>query len=292
MPTYLCHGFRWYRRSIRPFVILNNLDDCAPDWVIGPETAASILSQLAETYDFIPRLENDDGTITRPDSNTTPTPTPLQEKRPQVFDDDLSMPVSKVPATEDSVLIHEWSPVKLLEEYDMAEMERAARPYAYMADHVVRVDLGADIVAEMTRYENTFKEKQLPWFEKLRVQVQPEEQMRWYVVVCDDANREVQDGEEEDCDEEDEAVEGALPSAKAATTQPSPPQGTSITGARPKANDGTSHGSEAKTSSQHTRETPTQPAFLGEDPFKSQPQPPSRLKKKLSIRRLFSKKDS
>jgi hypothetical protein len=35
MPTYLIHGFRWPRNQIRIHVILQNIDDAAPEWLIG-----------------------------------------------------------------------------------------------------------------------------------------------------------------------------------------------------------------------------------------------------------------
>lgn len=287
MPTYLCHGFRWYRRSIRIFVILNDLDDVAPDWIAGRTSAALILSQFAESFDFVPRLENEDGTITRVDSDMA---TPTQESRPHFYDDDLSMPTSRVPASEDSVLMHEWSPVKLLEEYDMNETEHAARQYAYVADHVVRVDLGADIAAEMAKYETTHKGKQLSWFEKLRAQIQAEEQSRWYVVVCDDGEREAPEEEEE----EDDDNRDILPVEEAPRQPPQPqPRAVSRAGASSVASDRPSSGDAFRSSSQNRgKQTLSQHAFLDQDPFKSDFQPPPRLKKKLSIRRLFSRKDS
>ncbi|KAH0534122.1 hypothetical protein FGG08_007280 [Glutinoglossum americanum] len=36
MPLYLIHAFRWPRVSIRIHIILNNLEDCASDWLMGP----------------------------------------------------------------------------------------------------------------------------------------------------------------------------------------------------------------------------------------------------------------
>ncbi|EFY86175.1 hypothetical protein J3458_020599 [Metarhizium acridum] len=287
MPTYLCHGFRWYRRSIRIFIILNDLEDCTPDWIIGRDTAALILSQFAESFDFVPRLENEDGTVTRPGSNET---TPTREKQPQSYDDDLAMPVSKVPAGEDSVLVHEWSPVKLLEEYHVDEAEHAARPYAYVADHVVRVDLGVDIVAEMARYEDTVKQTQSQWFEQLRAQVQAEEQSRWYVVVCDDTDREAPESYYD-------GGGGELPEMEAARQpqpqpQPQPRPGViSRTGTSSMAGDRLDSGDAGGDSLGSRPDVPTQPTFLGQDPFKKELPPTPRLKKKLSIRRLFSKKD-
>ncbi|PHH73179.1 hypothetical protein CDD80_3995 [Ophiocordyceps camponoti-rufipedis] len=60
MPTYLCHAFRWQRQKIRVFVLLNDLEDVAPDWIITPLGAASLRSELEEQYDFIPRQTNND----------------------------------------------------------------------------------------------------------------------------------------------------------------------------------------------------------------------------------------
>ncbi|KID80752.1 uncharacterized protein G6M90_00g006170 [Metarhizium brunneum] len=293
MPTYLCHGFRWYRRSIRIFIILNDLEDCTPDWIIGRDTAAFILSQFAESFDFVPRLENEDGTVTRPESNET---TPTREKRPQSYDDDLDMPVSKVSAAEDTVLVHEWSPVKLLEEYHVEEAEHASRPYAYVADHVVRVDLGVDIVAEMARYEKTVKQTQSQWFEQLRAQVQAEEQSRWYVVVCDDTDREAPENYD-DGDEELPEMEAARQPRPQPQPRPRPqpqPQAGSLsrTGTSSSlAGDRLDSGDALGDSPENRPDVPMKPKFLGQDPFKKELPPTPRLKKKLSIRRLFSKKD-
>lgn len=35
MPVYVVHGFRWPRGKIRIHVILNNIDDAAPEWLVG-----------------------------------------------------------------------------------------------------------------------------------------------------------------------------------------------------------------------------------------------------------------
>lgn len=54
MPTYLVHGFRWHRPSIRIHVILNDLEDATPEWVLAPATSMSILNSLYTLYDFLP----------------------------------------------------------------------------------------------------------------------------------------------------------------------------------------------------------------------------------------------
>jgi hypothetical protein len=54
MPTYLIHGFRWQRQNIRIHVILNDLEDATPEWVLAPATSISILNSLYTTYDFLP----------------------------------------------------------------------------------------------------------------------------------------------------------------------------------------------------------------------------------------------
>ncbi|CAK7211824.1 hypothetical protein SCUCBS95973_001255 [Sporothrix curviconia] len=61
MPTYLCHGFRWHRPSIRVFVIVQDLDDASPDWLIRPATSRSLLEAFYNLFDFLPQhdVEND-----------------------------------------------------------------------------------------------------------------------------------------------------------------------------------------------------------------------------------------
>lgn len=54
MPTYLVHGFRWHRPSIRIHIILNDLEDATPEWVLAPATSMSILNSLYTLYDFLP----------------------------------------------------------------------------------------------------------------------------------------------------------------------------------------------------------------------------------------------
>ncbi|KAG6139900.1 hypothetical protein E4U38_007838 [Claviceps purpurea] len=359
MPTYLCHGFRWYRRCIRPFVILNDLDECAPDWIVEPLTASVILSQLAESFPFVPRLEgnNDDEKTSKAKAQSSQAaPLPHTEKQPSTsYDDDLSLPLtSRVPPEQDRILMHTWSPVKLLEEYDENETTHGTRPYAYIADYVVRVDLGADVGAAMAVYEETLRERNGGWFDKLRENVQPEEQARWYIVVCDDTEREVptegelvedeQEGmeevqEEDELDEQEKKQTGdddddGVPAAAAAETAAGGTSTKAENGSAPGAQqrvvaDGSGEPSaavaaenkalpsipaQAQEQKQKHKETQgqtqgqgkrqgkgekaslpssasAQPSFLTQDPFESPPQPHGRIRKKLSLRRLFTKKE-
>ncbi|KAG6048848.1 hypothetical protein E4U17_007013 [Claviceps sp. LM77 group G4] len=377
MPTYLCHGFRWYRRCIRPFVILNDLDECAPDWIVEPLTASVILSQLAESFAFVPRLEgndDDDKTSKAKAQSIQAAPLPHTEKQPSTsYDDDLSLPLtSRVPPAQDRILMHTWSPVKLLEEYDENETTHGARPYAYIADYVVRVDLGADVGAAMAVYEETLRERNGTWFDKLRENVQPEEQARWYIVVCDDTEREVptegelvedeQEGMEElqeedevgeqekkhqqdmkmdDHDDDDDAdgvhasaAEGGTSTNKAANGSapaqqrvvaegsgepsaavvaennkalpsiPAQAQAQAQAHAHAQAQEQKQKQKQKQTQTQTQTQgqekgekaslpssASAQPSFLTQDPFESPPQPHGRIRKKLSLRRLFTKKE-
>ncbi|KAI1081580.1 hypothetical protein F5B20DRAFT_569553 [Whalleya microplaca] len=54
MPTYLCHGFRWHRRSICYFVVIQNVDDAAPEWIVAPGSSVALLEQFQELFDFLP----------------------------------------------------------------------------------------------------------------------------------------------------------------------------------------------------------------------------------------------
>ncbi|EKD19660.1 uncharacterized protein L3040_001995 [Drepanopeziza brunnea f. sp. 'multigermtubi'] len=54
MPTFLVHGFRWNRTSIRIHIILNNLDDAAPEWIIAPASSVTLLNSFYTLFDFLP----------------------------------------------------------------------------------------------------------------------------------------------------------------------------------------------------------------------------------------------
>lgn len=60
MPTYLLHGFRWPRSLIRVHVVLQNLDDAAPEWLVAPETTLALLKNFHQLYpecmEHLPRL--------------------------------------------------------------------------------------------------------------------------------------------------------------------------------------------------------------------------------------------
>ncbi|KAF2730873.1 hypothetical protein EJ04DRAFT_28880 [Polyplosphaeria fusca] len=57
MPTWLVHGFRWPRSLIRIHVILQNLDDAAPEWLLAPATSAALLANFSVLYpDIMPSL--------------------------------------------------------------------------------------------------------------------------------------------------------------------------------------------------------------------------------------------
>lgn len=50
MPTWLVHGFRWPRPLVRIHIILQNLDDCAAEWVMAPATSAGLTENFKELY--------------------------------------------------------------------------------------------------------------------------------------------------------------------------------------------------------------------------------------------------
>lgn len=117
-------------------------------------------------------------------------------------------------ADADPVLAQGWSPVKLLEEYDPANTEEVSRPHAYVADYVTRISDSVSIVEEIQRYESRARHSPRPpvtgpssdemlnkkrdttklgsaagWLEQLRDELQRNEEIRWYVVVCGDEER-------------------------------------------------------------------------------------------------------
>ncbi|UNI21961.1 hypothetical protein JDV02_007899 [Purpureocillium takamizusanense] len=288
MPTYLCHGFRWHRREIRIFVILNNIDDAAPDWIVGRTSSASLLSQFAKNFDFLPEKP----IAVPPETPGDPAHTARKQQPPLHRDDDLSVPPSRVPPSEDDVLANDWSPVKLLEEYDLEETQSASRPYAFVADYVVRVDLSVNVGDEMARYESAAAKDDAAagWFERLRDQLQAGERIGWHVVVCADEERVAPIDDESSLNEYDDSDGGvATPTRNLNLVMRAP-------GEAPRGRDQRSPlAAAAKAEAgkdKEKQEASQQPDFLRQDPMKTSPQPG--LRHKLStkgLRRLFSKKD-
>lgn len=275
MPTYLCHGFRWHRKTVRFYIAKHDIEDGAPEWVVAPTSEAAIIEHLHNIYDFLPPLNtptrkapspawrrhqhapsNDssyisrtssseyhgsedprystgNGTKTRSRSASRQSSKSLSRPRTSGRDDPASpSPFPPLPllspstiASKNSDYFDITSPIKLLEEFDPKDETMASAPWAYVADHVVRVSTSVSIADEMFRYEARMKRgpnramhgpsdeygrkvlgagsKKAGWLEKLRDQLQRGESIRWYVVVCGDEERDNPTG----LDEEDEILE-------------------------------------------------------------------------------------
>jgi hypothetical protein len=50
MPTWIVHGFRWPRAQIRIHIILQNLDDAAPEWLMAPATIACMTENFKKQW--------------------------------------------------------------------------------------------------------------------------------------------------------------------------------------------------------------------------------------------------
>ncbi|KAF9733138.1 hypothetical protein PMIN06_011568 [Paraphaeosphaeria minitans] len=50
MPTWLAHGFRWPRVAIRIHIILENLEDCAAEWLMAPATTAQLTQNFRKQF--------------------------------------------------------------------------------------------------------------------------------------------------------------------------------------------------------------------------------------------------
>ncbi|KAK3352971.1 hypothetical protein B0T25DRAFT_197782 [Lasiosphaeria hispida] len=250
MPTYLCHGFRWQRRSIRVYVVVQNLDDASPEWIIPGKSSQCILESFYNLFDFLPYCSpsnrgNPSSSIDSDDesyifqtsgasggrSRSQSVAAQSQRSRSQSQSQSMgnrSRSRSRQPSqgqrsqqqltggeshggtSDEDFKAQDWSVVKVLEEYDPLNLEEVSRPYAYVADYVVRVDLSVSIAEEMRRYEEQARADHNPpmtghasdetggrrkinkrpgWFEKLRDQLQRGEEIRWYVVVNGDEVR-------------------------------------------------------------------------------------------------------
>lgn len=178
MPTYLCHGFRWHRKSIRIFVVIHDIDDAAPEWIIAPASSRAILDTFHRAFDFLPAREASDS---RPVSGDPSSSGPATEGGGAGVGGEEGE--GGEPGEGEAA-------VSLLEEYDPADLETVSRPHAYVADYVVKVDSSAGVSGEIAKYEERVRAGEDGWFEKLRDQLQGGEDIGWYVVVCGDEERE------------------------------------------------------------------------------------------------------
>lgn len=241
MPTYLCHGFRWQRRSVRVYVVVQDLDDASPEWIIAPKSSQCLLESFYNLFDFLPYCappsrssarrhdsvdaSDDDSHVLRSRNHSNDRRSRSQsfsrsrESRSQNRSRSRSLlqtnppqlpPVLGSAPPEDDVRSQDWSLIKLLEEYDPMNLDEVSRPYAYVADYVVRVDLSVSIADEMQQYEERLRADRAPpmtgpasdetgrkkhnkkpgWLEKLRDQLQRGEDIKWYVVTNGDEVRE------------------------------------------------------------------------------------------------------
>ncbi|KAI1277963.1 hypothetical protein F5Y07DRAFT_398108 [Xylaria sp. FL0933] len=280
MPTYLCHGFRWHRKSVRFYIVKHDIEDGATEWVVAPRSEAAIIEHFHSEFNFLPSLNpppsrnapspsyrrhhhapsNDSSYVSRTSSSeyhgsedqrhTNGTKSRSRSasrqssksvSRPRTSGRDDTIPFPPLPllspssiATKSTGYFDNSSPIRLLEEFDPKDESMASGPWAYVADHVVRINTSVSIADEMFRYEARMKRdpnramhgpsdeygrkvfgsssKKAGWLEKLRDQLQRGESIRWYVVVCGDEERENPIGygdddeliEEEDEEEEEE----------------------------------------------------------------------------------------
>lgn len=250
MPTYLCHGFRWQRRSVRVYVVVQNLDDASPEWIIPAKSATCILESFYNLFDFLPYcapsgrsaqspIDSDEESFvfhtaassnsrsrsqsvaaqshrSRSQSQSQSHRSRSRSRQPSLGTKSRQQSSAQLAETghggsaDVDFNAQDWSVVKVLEEYDPLNLTEVSRPYVYVADYVVQVDLSVSIVEEMQRYEERIRADRDPamtghgsdetgrkknpkrqgWFEKLRDQLQRGEDIRWYVVVNGDEIRE------------------------------------------------------------------------------------------------------
>lgn len=59
MSMYVLHGFRWPRRAIREWVIVNNVDDAAPDYLMSATTPDALKASMIKMFpDIMARVPN------------------------------------------------------------------------------------------------------------------------------------------------------------------------------------------------------------------------------------------
>jgi hypothetical protein len=279
MPTFLVHGFRWQRANIRIHIILHDLEDAAPEWVIAPATSVTLLNSFYSLFDFLPPsnpppasyplpaptekviVEDDTGSrrlLKKNNSNASLNSAGRKSRAAKLVgaalgkgtngaesgnghhaerdksESEASRTASGTSASRESKekpgkkpAFNDWSVVKFVEQYDPNDLYSVSQPYAYVADYMIEVTLGASISEEVAKYEARQRKEEEPlstptsgtpgtpgvgasgdltspslsardirrksrrlgWFEKLRDQLQKGSDIGWYVVVCGDEER-------------------------------------------------------------------------------------------------------
>lgn len=211
------------------YVIVQNLDDASPEWIIPARSATCILESFYNLFDFLPYcsaadsgnspVANEDGRHVQHSARSqsrghrSGSQSQSQSHRSRSRQSSQRRQPSEIHGGGRGADFgaQDWSVVKLLEEYDPLNLEEVSRPYAYVADYVVPIDLSVSIADEIQKYEacvkadhdppimgpesdergrkKSNKQQRTGWFEKLRDQLQRGEDIRWYVVVNGDEVR-------------------------------------------------------------------------------------------------------
>lgn len=229
MPTYLCHGFRWKRESIIYFTLLHSVDDASPDWIIKPGCSEALLDTILDQHPYVP------GGAVAGEPQENESTAPADEQAASGPDAEENDDVSETATGTEEEAEAEPAALRFLEEYNLEDETSWASQHAYVADHVVKVDLSVDIAQEMEDYENKCKDGGQKWFERLRDELYGvgDAAIRWYIVVCDDEERAYDDSEAED--EEGEEEEMATPEPPTSKSE-APNEATTADGPRPGGN--------------------------------------------------------
>lgn len=193
-----------------------HFDDRDPNTPTGPPPAReSSNSSRKRSWADLPRSRPVTGQTQLHHQGHAAPPSPPASSQPRrnFSTSQLSVDAAVV---GDPVLSQAWSPVQLLEEHDPANLDEVSRPHAYVADYATRIDASCSIVEEIQRYESRVRHtadnpaitgpssdemlcgrgrdttrlgRNAGWFEKLRDQLQQDEEIRWYVVVNGDEER-------------------------------------------------------------------------------------------------------
>lgn len=277
MPIFLLHGFRWTRINIRFLIILNDIEDAASEWIMAPATSKSLLDNFYKKYDFLPQCRpplsisqqtvNNSSILTleegifknlelpctiRSNNSRASLRSPIRKKNienpilsndnkpnKQTGDERKALQCESTLSLnmETAVQFNDWSPIKLVEQYDPEEKYVCSQPYAYVADYLIKVDLSVALDDQIQKYEKfraeqcesheesqnigslacesvedkskikeNLQKPEKDWFERLRNELEKESDIGWYVVYCGDQEREIPAWVQKELSNEDPAV--------------------------------------------------------------------------------------
>lgn len=167
MPIFLVHGFKWSRATIRIHVIINNIEEAAPDYLMSQTTPDAFRASFTKTYpEIMKNIPNLEFVEQYDPEDQRPTAPPYAFVADKVVKSNLSINVREAQEQEPTISPAAWDAFLDLKEKLGAQDEEVGWFAVYNGD----VERCAEVVTALPdRIRNSLLK--LPRYETKRSQV-------------------------------------------------------------------------------------------------------------------------